>query len=274
MATLPQVAEALERIAPLRLAAEWDTVGWLVGRRRESIARVMTCLSITRAVVREAVAEGIDLLVSHHPLPFKPVARLTADTPTGDLLLEIAAAGIAVWSSHTAWDSAAGGINDQLAALLQLEDVAPLKPDRVDPTIGLGRIGRAGGPAGAPAPTVTALAQLLGARLGVPGAMVCGPAERPAGTVGIVCGSGADGLAAARAAGCDTFLTGEMRLHDALHADALGMRVILLGHHASEAFSMPVLADRLAAQLSGLECRAATADVDPLAPLDAGMSWG
>lgn len=264
MATLPQVAEALERIAPLRLAAEWDTVGWLVGRRRESIARVMTCLSITRAVVREAVAEGIDLLVSHHPLPFKPVARLTADTPTGDLLLEIAAAGIAVWSSHTAWDSAAGGINDQLAALLQLEDVAPLKPDRVDPTIGLGRIGRAGGPAGAPAPTVTALAQLLGARLGVPGAMVCGPAERPAGTVGIVCGSGGDCLPDVFAAGCHTFVTGEIRLHDALAAAHRDLAVIAVGHQASEQFALGPLGRRLEEAVPGIRCLASRADADPL----------
>lgn len=254
------MAEALERIAPLRLAAEWDTVGWLVGRRRESVARVMTCLSITRPVVREAVAEGIDLLVSHHPLPFKPVARLTADNPTGDLLLEIVASGIAVWSSHTAWDSAAGGINDQLAALLQLEGVVPLKPDRVEPSIGLGRIGRAE----APTATVAAVARLLGARLGVPGAMVCGPAERPAGTVGIVCGSGGDCLPDVLAAGCHTFVTGEVRLHDALAAAHHDLAVIAVGHQASEQFALEPLGRQLEEAVPGIRCLASRADADPL----------
>ena len=77
-----------------------------------------------------------------------------------------------------------------------------------------------------------------------------------------------------REAGCDTFVTGELRLHDAVHAAAVGLRAIVLGHHASERFSMPVLAERLAAQLSGLTCRASAADADPLAFPGAGAGLG
>ena len=128
MPTIAHVTDALEQIAPLRLAADWDSVGLLVGSRRPQIARVMTCLSLTPDVAGEAVREQADMVVAHHPLPFRPVPRITDDTSTGRVLLDLLRAGIAVWSSHTAWDSAAGGVNDQLATLLGLDRVAPIEP--------------------------------------------------------------------------------------------------------------------------------------------------
>ncbi len=262
MPTLTAVTTALEELAPLRLAAEWDSVGLLLGSRRETIERVLTCLTLDRTVAREAVRERFDLVVTHHPLPFRPVARITDGTPTGTILLDLASAGIAVWSSHTAWDSAAGGINDQLAALCNLTAVAPLIRDAVAPRAGFGRMGLA--PAGL---TVEKLARRLAGSLEAKGVQLVGDPAATIGRIAIVCGSGADGIPTAHEAGCDTFLTGEIKLHDALHATAIGIRVIALGHHASERFSMPVLADRLATLLPGLACRASADEGDPLVPL-------
>ena len=192
MATLAEVTAALEHLAPLRLAADWDTVGLLIGSRRAAIDRVMTCLTLTEAVAREAAREGVDMVVSHHPLPFRPVARITDDSPTGRVLLDLLGSGIAVWSSHTAWDSAAGGINHQLAELMQLSKVVPLEPDPIEPAVGVGRAGDA--PAGV---SVADLARSLVAALAaadrsvtLSGCQIAGDTARPAGRVGIVCGSG------------------------------------------------------------------------------------
>lgn len=262
MPTLVDVTAALEDLAPLRLAAEWDSVGLLVGSRRAGIGRVLACLSLTAAVAREAIDEGADLVVTHHPLPFRPVARITDATPTGGILLDLAAAGIAVWSSHTAWDSAAGGINDLLAERAGLAAVTPLHPDPIAPRAGFGRTGLA-----PDEPSLARFATRLAASLDAPGTLLVGDATAPVCRVGIVCGSGGDGIPAAVEAGCDTFVTGELKLHDALHARAAGIKVIALGHHASEHFSMPVLGERLAARVPGLECRASLADVDPFLPL-------
>jgi putative NIF3 family GTP cyclohydrolase 1 type 2 len=143
MAALAQITTELESIAPLRLAADWDVVGLLVAPRRPSVDRVMTCLSLTPAVAAEAVRERADLVVAHHPLPFRPVERITGDTGTGRVLLELIHAGCGVWSSHTAWDSATGGINDQLAALLKLAHVSPIEPDTELTLAGFGRAGSA-----------------------------------------------------------------------------------------------------------------------------------
>jgi len=259
MSTLAEVTAILEQIAPLRLAADWDSVGLLVGSHRPQINRVMTCLSLTPEVAAEAVREQADLVVTHHPLPFRPVPRITADTATGSVLLQLIHAGIAVWSSHTAWDSAAGGINDQLAALLGLDHVTPIEPDTVHAVTGFGRAGTA--PAGW---SVGQLARHIAGLLGATGVHIVGDSGREAGRVGIVCGSGGDSLAAIRLAGCATFLTGEVKLHQALEARAAGLAVIAVGHHASERFSMEVLAERLADALPGLGCWASRDETDPL----------
>ena len=259
MTALQTVTAELERIAPLRLAADWDTVGLLVGPQRAVVERVMTCLTLTPEVATEAARERADLVVTHHPLPFRPIGRITADTGPGRALLELIQAGAGVWSSHTAWDSAAGGINDQLADMLGLLHVAPIEPDAETPVAGFGRAGSAGANE-----TVAAVARRAAAGLDVRHVQIVGSAERPAGRVGLVCGSGGDTLASVRRGGCDTLVTGELKLHDATEALALGMAVIAVGHHASERFSMPVLAARLAATVPGLTCWASRTEADPI----------
>lgn len=258
MPALAAVTAALESLAPLRLAADWDAVGLLVGTRRQSIERVLTCLTLTPEVAAEAVARQADLVVTHHPLPFRPVGRITDDTGTGRVLLELMSAGVAVWSSHTAWDSAVGGINDQLAEMLLLHSVAPLHADAEDPRAGFGRGGEAGDA------SLADLAARLAVRLGADAFQLVGAASSPAGRVGIVCGSGGDCIATVVAAGCTALVTGELKLHQALEARAAGLAVIAVGHHRSEHFSMAVLAERLAAAVPGIGCLASAADVDPL----------
>jgi dinuclear metal center YbgI/SA1388 family protein len=263
MPTLRDVTTALDHLAPLRLAASWDSVGLLVAPRRDAIARVMTCLTLTPTVAEEAVRERADLVVVHHPLPFRPVPRITPDTGPGRVLLELIAAGAGIWSSHTAWDSAAGGINDQLAALVGLAHVAPIEPDAELPSVGFGRAGTAAAGLG-----VGDLAARAAAGLQVRRVQIAGDPARPAGRVGIVCGSGGDCIAEVVRGGCDTLLTGELKLHQATEAVAAGLAVVAVGHHASERFSMDVLAERLAAAVDGLVCWASRDERDPLGWLE------
>lgn len=127
MPNLNEIIAALESFAPLRLAAEWDNVGLLLGSRDREVSRVMTCLTLTPASATEAVARGADLVVSHHPLLFRGTKRLTSDTTEGRVVLELLRGGVAVYSPHTAFDNCTGGINEQLAELLQLNQVQPLR---------------------------------------------------------------------------------------------------------------------------------------------------
>ncbi len=118
----------LQDLAPIETAENWDNVGLLLGDADGDISAAMTCLTLTPDVAEEAVREGVGLVVTHHPLLFKPVQRLTTSTSEGRMILSLLHHGIAVYSPHTAWDNADLGINQQLAELLDLRHIEPLRP--------------------------------------------------------------------------------------------------------------------------------------------------
>src|SRR5262245_59956792 len=127
MPAVSDVCAFLDRFAPPRLAAEWDNTGLLLGDANSPADRVMICLTVTSEVVAEAVAERAGLIVSHHPILFKGAKKLSSHTPDGRLLLPLLAAGVAVYSPHTAFDNCPCGINDTLAARFGLTGVKPLR---------------------------------------------------------------------------------------------------------------------------------------------------
>ncbi len=128
MTTVRTICNSLKEIAPLNLAEDWDNVGLLLGDDSLEITRVITCLTLTADVADEAIAVGAQFIVTHHPVLFKPVKRLTTDNSEGRMLLALLRHGISVYSPHTAWDNCATGINQQLADLLELQEIAPLRP--------------------------------------------------------------------------------------------------------------------------------------------------
>src|SRR5262245_49962200 len=127
MTTVANLVSALEAIAPLSLAAEWDNVGLLLGDPAAPVEHVMTCLTVTPDSVAEAIETHAQLIVSHHPIFFRPVKRLVTSTAEGRMLLNLVQAGVAVYSAHTAYDNCAGGINDLLARKLALKNFVPLR---------------------------------------------------------------------------------------------------------------------------------------------------
>lgn len=263
--TIDGVTQYLARLAPLSLAEAWDNVGLLVGNRAAVARRVMTCLTITPAVVVEAVERRADLIIAHHPLPFQPLKRITADTTAGRMLIDLIAAGVAVYSAHTAFDAALRGINQQLAELLRLENIRPLQPldssasSAATAELGSGRLGIP-----LSGETLGSLAE--GAKTALAAAMVrmVGDPDRGVDKVAIACGSGGSFLDAARRRGCDCLVTGEANFHACLEAEATGVGLILVGHFASERFAMEWLAAEMADQFAGVQVWASERDKDPL----------
>jgi dinuclear metal center YbgI/SA1388 family protein len=127
MPTIAAVVGFLERAAPPALAADWDNVGLLLGESTAEARRIMTCLTVTPDSAAEAVADGADLIITHHPILFRSVKKLTDATAEGRMLLALARANVAVYSPHTAFDDADGGINDLLARRLGLIEIGPLR---------------------------------------------------------------------------------------------------------------------------------------------------
>jgi dinuclear metal center YbgI/SA1388 family protein len=127
MFTVATVVDSLDQFAPPGLAADWDNVGLLLGERTAPVERLMTCLTVTPESAAEAIEARAHLVVTHHPILFRGLKRLTDATAEGRMLLGLARAGVAVYSPHTAFDNTRGGINDLLARRLGLIDVVPLR---------------------------------------------------------------------------------------------------------------------------------------------------
>lgn len=263
MTTVADVCRYLELFAPTALAEDWDNVGLLLGDRQNSVTKIMTCLTMTVDVANEAIAEGADVVVTHHPIPFKSVKRITTDSPTGALLWKLASNGIAVYSPHTAFDSARDGINQQLADGLGLTNVKPLIPlEQTDNAslegLGTGRRGDC------PPLTLGTLASSVESFLHVDGLHLVGDAEMEITRVGIGCGSAGEFIRPAIRAGCQALLTGEARFHTCLEAKALGIAMILPGHYASERFALETLAAQLADEFKDASVWASHQESDPL----------
>ncbi len=248
---LNSVLNALQTIAPLEFAENWDNVGLLAGNRNREIACAMTCLTLTATTLDEAIQEQVDLVISHHPIPFKPLSKITDDTTTGKLLLHAIEAGIAIYSPHTAWDNAMSGINQQLARILGLELVKPLQAfeQKVssDESVGIGRYGLL-----ADVITIDRLMKRIHVAIPKIQARHTHPADHKILKIGIVCGSGGSMLSLVARRGCDAMLTGEATYHQCLEAESLGIALLMIGHHASESFAMKELAFQLQAMLPEL----------------------
>ena len=278
MIALESVCAALGACAPLSLAESWDNVGLLVGQRDRDIERVMTCLTVTPAVVAEAVEEKAELIVSHHPLPFKPLARITSDSVPGSMLLRLIGNGTAVYSAHTAYDSAATGINQRWAERLGLNSVRPLvvpqqepggqksgdaenRPES-EPELGAGRFGELSQPM-----ELGEVVRQVAASVGATLPRLVGSPQQQVQRVAFACGSGGSFLAAARRRGCDALITGEATFHTCLEAESTGLGLGLLGHYWSERFAMEQLAEWLAEEFPALTVWASRAERDPIVPV-------
>ncbi|MBX3421593.1 MAG: Nif3-like dinuclear metal center hexameric protein [Pirellulaceae bacterium] len=254
------VCQWMARHAPLALSEVWDNTGLLLGDETHEVQRLQTCLTLTDDSVDEALQCNAQMVIVHHPLPFKPLSRLTTGSHTGKLLWRLATHSISVYSPHTAWDSAAGGINAMLADMLQLSAVQPLIPSPKEDyrDWGTGRIGRLARPL-ALSEIVQKLTQMI------PGSRRRGvDAGRPISQVALACGSGGSLLEPAVEAGCDLLVTGEASFHTCLEAQAAKVSLVLMGHFASERFSLEVLAQRLSRDFPAIEAWASQRESDPI----------
>lgn len=276
--TVRNITDWLESLAPVRLSAEWDNTGLLLGDSQREVNRVMTCLTLTPESVEEAVTGQADLVISHHPLPFRPLKKIIASEPTGRMLWDLAGAGVSVYCPHTAWDSAANGINAQLAHRLQLRNVMPLIAETLE-TLRTLSSGSDSVPKSTPSSLGTgragdlakecSLAEL--AKLICESVPHCRPRVVDAGhsvvRVGIVCGSGGSLIEAAVRNECDLFLTGEATFHQCLEAKGAGLSMLMIGHFASEKFAMDALAELCRAEFTSLEVWGSINETDPVSSI-------
>ena len=232
----------MNEMIPSRLAEEWDNIGLQVGRGEKEVKVILCALDFSAEVLEQAVQFHADIIVTHHPAIFRGIKQLTDQDWRTALLLEAARKDIAVFSAHTNLDSVAGGVNDVLANLLGLENVEGLSGE--DTLEGVGRIGVL-----KETMDLDAFSARVKSVLKLEHVTVV-PAGRPVNKVAVCGGSGMDFLDSALRAGADTYVTGDVKYHDAQEARGKQINLIDATHQGTEIPIVNELADRLALRLS------------------------
>lgn len=247
--TVMDVVRAVDAIAPFESQMDWDNSGLLVGDPEGEVTRILVTLDATTAVIEEAARLGAEVIVTHHPVIFRGIKRLLA----GDPPYEAAVRGIAVISAHTCYDMAPRGVNAALADALGLRERRPLWEERPGAEDGrtLGLVGEL------PCPmSREELAAWVEEALGLrPGFVRHLPAAGPESIrrVAVCGGAGADYLADAKKLGCAAYITGDVRHHEFLAAEEMGLLLMDAGHFATENIAMPQLVAQLTEALPEAE---------------------
>lgn len=234
--------QILDDIAPPYLAESWDHVGpQIIPTADAEVRAVIVCLDCTRSVLEEASACGADLIIAHHPLIFTPMDKLIHGRYPCNLIFDIIRIGIGLFVMHTNLDKAAGGINDRLAHLVGLKDVSPLVPHPGhEQESGLGRIGMLARPT-----KLSLMCEDLRKQLAPSSLRMVGSADALVQRIAVCSGSGASLIHEAIDCGADALLTGDVKYHQAMEAQGLGMALIDAGHFATERIVVPLLKERL-----------------------------
>lgn len=236
------IVKLMEELAPTELAESWDNVGLLIGCSNADVSRIMVTLDITAAVIHDAVEKKADMIISHHPVFFRPVKAINDESVAGLQAIQLIKAGIAVYCAHTNLDKAEYGTDDTLAGLLGLRDVRLLAPDHsigIGQT-GFGRIGRL-----SEKQQMKQYLKTVKDALHTACVDLIGDPDREIQTVASCAGAGGDFVRLAREAGAELFITGEVKYHEALPVLDGDMALAVFGHYATEQPAMNRLIQRL-----------------------------
>lgn len=245
MLTVKNVVDIVERLAKPEYAYSWDNCGLCVGDKAKNVTRVFVALDVTRETILEAHKNNCEIIISHHPLIFKPIYTANSSTNEGEMLALLFKYDIALYSAHTSLDVANGGVNDALCKKLGLTDVKVIGDEEVSCV----RVGTL--------PYKMSGDELLNyieLKLNCKNLLFGGVRGKEFLHIACSGGAGDDFYIDAKKAGADAFLTGEIKHHLALEAKRIGLPFIAAGHYNTEVPVVDALGDYLQNRFDVLQC--------------------
>ena len=242
MNTVADILEFVETLAPRYMKMDWDNVGLLCGSKKTPVTKILVALDPFESVCREAAQWGAELIVTHHPLIFQPVKAVTDETEVGRCIQLLCAKGISAINAHTNLDCAPGGVNFRLAQQLDLTGIQVIDPmgnDEQGRPWGLLRMGWT------EVQPLERFLSMVKKRLGCEGLRYV-DAGNPVCKVAVGGGACGSELMDAVKAGCDTFVTADVKYNGFFDAKALGINLIDAGHFQTENPVVPMLAEKIA----------------------------
>jgi dinuclear metal center YbgI/SA1388 family protein len=253
-ATVAQIIKIMDKLAPPWLAEEWDNVGLQIGDPRLPVRRIWIALDPSQEVVKAACEKNVDLLITHHPLFFRPLKSIDFDTVGGVIIQMAANHQLAIFSAHTNLDIVRDGVNDVLAqrlgiqklSILQpvhagdqsIEDISSLTGDQTEH--GIGRIGSL-----TKTVSLKSLISIVKNRLKLDFVKVAGDLEMSVAQVALCSGSGSSLMQAFISSNAQVFISGDIHYHNARDAESANRGIIDIGHFPSEHLMVEALAHHL-----------------------------
>lgn len=275
-ATVAEIIKIMDQLAPPLLAEEWDNVGLQIGDPRLPVRRIWVALDPSPEVVKAACQKEVDLLITHHPLIFRPLKSIDFATPGGSSIRMAAHHQMAIFSAHTNLDIVRDGVNDVLAQRLGMRNLSVLQPVKVgerakedirpltggQTEYGIGRIGSL-----AKAGSLKSLVSLVKKKLKLDFVKIAGDLEMKITQVAICSGSGSSLMQAFLSSKAQAYISGDIHYHDAREAEDANRGIIDIGHFPSEHLMVDALAQQLEKIISkaGIEAEimACTIEKDP-----------
>ena len=258
MTTVGDILKYIETLAPRSMKMDWDNVGLLCGSKATPVTKVLVALDPFEGVCREAAQWGAQLIVTHHPVIFQAPKAITDETSVGRSILQLCAHGISAINAHTNLDCAPGGVNDVLAKKLALVNVQVVDPEGTDENgneWGLLRMGEV------PEQPLGAFLNRVKTLLGCEGLRYV-DGGKPVRKVAVGGGSCAGEMLDALRAGCDTFVTADVKYNQFWDARDLGINLIDAGHFATENPVVSVLAEKIAGAFPEIEVKISETHAD------------
>ena len=253
-----EIAEVIERVAPLGWQEDYDNAGLIVGRPDDEVHRALLAVDVTEEVLDEAEREGCDLVVTHHPIVFRALKRFNSADAVQRCVERAIRRGIALYACHTNLDSAPEGMSWRLATLLGVGNLRVLQPSASDPRVGFGVVGEL-----PEAMETVAFMQRLRQRLGVRVVRHSDIASPEVRRVAVCTGAGASLIGDARRAGADIYVTADMKYNDFMTPD--GARTVAdIGHFESEYCVIDLLFDVLSKNLITFAVRKSECSRNPV----------
>ena len=264
-----QVVDALEHYAPLPLQEGYDNAGLQVGLTEAvEMSGALLCLDVTEAVVDEAIRKGCNLIVSHHPLIFRKLARISDENYVQRTVRKAIKNDIAIVSMHTNMDAAKGGVNFKIAEKLGLRNLRFFGGEKeIDGVKGgegvIGEITDETDTLHADGIAADDLVLMLRERFQAECVQCNQLLRRPIRKVALCGGAGSFLLDAAIAAGADAFITGEMHYHE-FFGHEQEIQICVIGHYQSEQFTSEIFRSIITEKCPGVKCEISEINTNPI----------
>ncbi len=256
---IKEVLCALERFAPLPLQEDFDNAGLQVGLTEAEVSGALLCLDVTEAVVDEALEQGCNLIVAHHPLIFRPLKRISDANFVQRVVIKAIQHQITIAAMHTNMDNARGGVNFKIAEKLGLQNIRFFAPKEVDGVEGgSGVIGE-----WAKGMTAEDFIREVKACFGVKCVHANQLLQRPVRRVAICGGAGAFLLGDAIRQGADAFITGEMHYHDYFDHEQ-EIQICVIGHYESEQYTKEIFKSIIEERCQGVRTVLSQVNTNPI----------